>query len=299
VLEAERRLRYVIGLPAEDGTRLLPTDAPAVASHEPDWNGALADAMARRPEIAQIRQEIRATQLAILKAKDGVMPDLRFLSRLEANGLGGTLGSSFRSLGQDPYPSWELGLQLQVPIGFREGHSQLTRVRLQLAQRYAFLRDQEEKVLSSLQRSYRDLVQFREEVRTRHSQRESVAKLLQARYDKFKAGKGTTEFLMQAQRSWADALRDEYSAICSYNIALADFERQKGTIMDYDNVALKEAPIPGCVSRASEHIRAASRSRTPDKSTTSTDRAVRADPDQLDYRQPPALPCLHLDEEPR
>ena len=38
VLEAERRLRYVVGLPAEDGFRLMPSDTPALAPWS--WTGA-------------------------------------------------------------------------------------------------------------------------------------------------------------------------------------------------------------------------------------------------------------------
>ena len=47
---------------------------------------------------------------------------------------------------------------------------------------------QEGKLLLSLQRSYRDLIQFREEVVTRHSQREAAATQVRARFAKFKAG---------------------------------------------------------------------------------------------------------------
>ena len=44
VLEAERHLRYVIGLPAEDGTRLVPRDEPSLTSFVPDWDAAWQEA---------------------------------------------------------------------------------------------------------------------------------------------------------------------------------------------------------------------------------------------------------------
>jgi hypothetical protein len=145
---------------------------------------------------------------------------------------------------------------MQVPIGFRDASAQTTRARLQLAQRFTFLRDQEAKIILSLQRSYREVVQFAEEFRIRRSRREAAATQLKARTEKYRAGRETIDFLLTAQRNWTDALRDEYAALCNYNVGLADYERQKGTILQYNNVTLMEGPIPGYAqARASEHIR--------------------------------------------
>jgi outer membrane protein TolC len=256
VLEAERRLRYVIGLAPEDGTRLIPMDAPQTTPLAPDWTTSLANAMGQRPELRQIHQELKAGQLTLLKARDLLQPDLRFLGKYNVNGLGRDLSGAIENFEDSNHHDWEVGLLLQVPIGFREGSAEVTRAKLQLAQRFAFLRDQEAKIVFSLQRSYRDVVQFQEEVRIARSQEQAAAAQLQARYDKFKVGRETIDLLLRSQQKWVDALRDENVAICSYNVALADFERQKGTILEYDNVTLAEGPLPPCAqTRASEHIR--------------------------------------------
>jgi outer membrane protein TolC len=256
VLEAERRLRYVVGLPPEDGTRLVPTDEPATAPIEPSWDEAVNTARRLRPELLQVQKEIAAAQLALTRAQDFLLPDLRFVSRYGLNGLGGTLGAGFRSLGDDPFANWELGLQLQVPIGYRAAHAEVTRAKLLLAQRYHFLRDDEVKIVLSLQRSYRDVIQFREELATRRGQREAAGVQLKARFLKFKAGGGTIDLLLRAQRTWVDSLRDEQLAVCRYNVALADLERQKGTIMLSHNVKVVEGGLPvGADPQASEHVR--------------------------------------------
>jgi hypothetical protein len=144
-----------------------------------------------------------------------------------------------------------------VPIGFRAASAEVTRVRLQLAQRYAFLQDEESKLLFSLQRSYRDVIQFREELITRRSQREAAAVQLRARFARFKAkGEVTSDLLVRTQRDWADTVRDEYIAICKYNVALADLERQKGTICEYCNVQIVDGEVPNdAKAGASQHLR--------------------------------------------
>ena len=45
VLEAERQLRGLLNLPAEDGTRLIPVDTPTVTPYQPDWTTAVNEAM--------------------------------------------------------------------------------------------------------------------------------------------------------------------------------------------------------------------------------------------------------------
>jgi outer membrane protein TolC len=256
VLEAERRLRYVIGLAPDDDCRLVPSDEPVTAPFEPDWKCALQAALVRRPELLQVQQEIRAAEYELRRAQNLLLPDLRLITRGSPNGLGNTLGASLRDLGDLRHHDWEVGLQFQVPVGQRAAHAEVSRARLQLAQRFAFLRDQEAKVMHSLLRSYRTLAQLREEMQTRKSQREAAAVQLQSLSERFKAGERNSDILVRTQQIWADALRDERVAVCAYNTALADLERQKGTILEHDNVVIAQGPVPQCAQAgASRHLR--------------------------------------------
>lgn len=266
VLEAERRLRYVLGLPPEDGYRLVPSDTPTVAPFLPDWQLAVTEALSRRPELNQIRQEIQSAHLNVLAQKNFLMPDLRFLARYNINALGSRLdgtdeANALRNLLENDFNNWELGLRLDMPLGFREANAQVRRAMLALAQRVAFLQEQEKNLVYDLTRSYRDIVQFHEQIRILRAQRLAFTEQLRLRYLEFETGRTTIDVLLEAQRNWAEALREEHFAIADYNVALADWERQKGTILEHDNVIIAEGPLPGCVvGRASEHIRERQRS---------------------------------------
>ena len=249
VLEAERHLRYVIGLPAEDGTRLLPKDEPLFVASSDDWSAAWHDAMRHRPELKQIREDIKAAELSLTKANELLKPDLRVYSKFDVNGLGTTLGGGFNDLGLNGRPEWEVGVHMQVPIGFREGHAETARARLAIAQQMAQFRDQEAKLIFSLQRSYRDVVQFREETQTRRSHQEAALKQLKARLQKWNAGGiESIDLILRAQRNWVDAVRDEQAAVCNYRVALADLERQKGTILSSRHVLVADDRLPACAS---------------------------------------------------
>ena len=51
VLEKERNLRGILGLPIEDGSRVVPITPPTMAEYKPDWDSCLNDALNTKPEI--------------------------------------------------------------------------------------------------------------------------------------------------------------------------------------------------------------------------------------------------------
>jgi outer membrane protein TolC len=260
VLEAERRLRFVIGLPPEDGTRLIPTDTPTTARYVPDWQASLTAALENRPDLAQVRQEIKKIQLEIKKIRNDTLPDLRAVGTYDINGAGNRLdgpgdNNALRDLASDHFNDWTIGLTLDVPIGFRAANSQLRRAQLRLAQRTAQLRDMEKQVAFALQQTYRDLVRAYEAVSIEASIRQAATQRYQALYDLFRAGLEGPNFLLIAQQEWIRASTAERSSIFAYNTAIAKFELEKGTIQQFDSVSISDAPLPACVQgRASAHI---------------------------------------------
>jgi outer membrane protein TolC len=263
VLDDERALRAFIGLPMEDGTRLIPTDTPTLTPYQPDWHTALNEAMTLRPELVLARDDVKFRQLDLILQKNLLVPDLRFFSTYDLNGLGTHLdggpsdpNNALASMAKDHFNDWELGLRLSMPLGFRDAHSAVRAARLQLARSYGVLQDQESKAVQFLSLEYSNMTSFYQTIIAQRAQREAAAIQLGARFKEFLAGKGTLDFLLEAQRVWADALRDEYTAVVQYNNSLAAFEFAKGTIMQHDNVLIAEGGLPHCAQvRAVEHER--------------------------------------------
>jgi outer membrane protein TolC len=261
VLEDERQLRGLIGLPGEDGTRLVPIDAPTLTPYQPDWNKAVNESLALRPELVLARQDLKARQLEIINAQNQLLPDLRFFSSYGLNGLGDRIDgpsseNAFRTLASDKFTSWTAGLRLSMPIGYRDAYAQMRIARLNLARSYLVLQDQEQKAQRYLEQQYRHLFEFHLQIEIQRSQREAAAIQLEARFKEFLAGRGTLDILLEAQRVWASALQAEYANIVLYNNALAGFEFAKGTILQHDNVLISEGGLPHAPQmRAVEHER--------------------------------------------
>jgi outer membrane protein TolC len=260
VLEAEAELRLTIGLPAEDGTRLVPCDVPTQAIFVPDWDSALATARHSRPDLRAIQEDVKLAQLALIRARNAYLPDLRFYSNYNLNGAGtqldGQFSNALRSLASDRFNDWTIGLRLYVPIGFRAVSAQGRQAELQLQQQLASLHDLENQAIFALQRSYRTLPELTELIRIDRAVLQAAVTQLRARFEEFRNGQGYVLNLVFAQQTWAGALSQYQTDLVAYNIALADFQGQQGTLLAYDNVTIAEGPLPPWAqARASDHIR--------------------------------------------
>ncbi len=263
VLDNERALRILLGLPVEDGKQIVPIDTPTLAPFQPDWQTSLNEALALRPELELARQDLKFRQLDLINQKNLLLPDLRVALTYDINGIGSHLGggpndprNALADFAQNRFNDWMIELRGEVPLGFRDAHSAVRAARLNVARSYATLKDQELRTQHFLALQYSNVVQFYQQIEAQRSQRIAAGEQLEARFREFLAGRGTLDFLLEAQRVWADALRDEFSAIVNYNNSLAQFEFAKGTILQHDNVTIAEGGLPQCAQvRAVDHLR--------------------------------------------
>jgi outer membrane protein TolC len=263
ILNFERALRLLLGMPVEDGQRLVPIDAPTMTPYQPNWQAAVRDCVTLRPELVMARQDLQAKELNLKAVKNALLPDLRFQASYTAVGLGTRLDgngmitqangaqvpdNSFRSLFGDHFNNWTMGLNLNVPLGFRFEYATTRVARLQLAQAYLILKDQEQRAQNALAKQYSLVVQNYKLIEIRNLARLALAEQLEARYKKYAAGAAgsTLEFLLDAQNQWATALSQEFQAVVDYNVALAAFEFARGTILDRNRVVIAEGPLPPC-----------------------------------------------------
>ncbi len=269
ILEVERVLRQLLGMPAEDGKRLVPADAPTLAPYRPDWQAALEEALTQRPELVLAREDLKIKQFNLLAQQNFLLPDLRFTSSYAITGLGSTLAgdsqfldstgtfrptNSLRALASNHFDDWTVGLTFNMPLGFRLEYSLVRQAKLQLAQAYALLKEQEIKARSFLAKEFSVLQEYHKSIEAYRQARQAYAEEVEVRFRKWAVGKVTIDFLLDAQNDWANALTNEYGAVVNYNVALAGFQFAKGTLQKYDNVAISEGPLPACAQvRAVEH----------------------------------------------
>jgi outer membrane protein TolC len=272
VIERERNLRRLLGLPLEDGSRLVPITAPNLTQYQPSFEAAIRDAMIYRPELQGSRENVRVAYFRLKREENSLKPDLRGAAQYSPVGFGNRLDgagtfldgtetprttNAFRSLATDHFNDWSIGLILSVPLGYRAEMANIRAARLQLAQNYQALNYEEDMAKSLVAKYYQDLAKWYNLIEMRRAERRAYAESVEARFKEFAAGKATVaDFLLEAQRRLATAQVKEYEAIAEYNNTLAGFEWAKGTILHHNNVFIAEGPLPEHVQqRAVEHER--------------------------------------------
>ncbi len=309
VIEAERSLRGILGLQIEDGTRIVPITAPTLTPYQPDWEAALQDALNLRPELVLARENVRYQQYQLAIQKNLLKPDLRFFANYIPTGFGTSLqgagqfisgtgapvtSNSLQSLASDHFNNWTVGLNMNLPIGFRFEAAAVRNSRLSLVQSYYLLRDQEDRAKRVLAQQYQKIAEWHQRIGATRSERIAYQESVKARFSEFAAGKTTiADFLLDAQRRLAAAAIKEYEAITEYNNSLARFEQAKGTILKFNNVHIAEGPLPQCAQvRAVEHERERSKAivlkERPDPLLQPARLAGQAPPETVTFPEGPA-----------
>ncbi len=166
--------------------------------------------------------------------------------------------NSFRALVSDHLNDWTVGLTMNLALGYRFENATLRQAKLGLAQAYNALKEQELKATNYLASQYRQVLESHKVIEARRQERQAWAARLEAIQTEIQLGKrapGDVEAL-DALRQWTASLSTEYQAVVDYNNALVALEFAKGSILQYDSVAISEGPLPQCAQvRAVDHER--------------------------------------------
>ncbi|HEX3147158.1 MAG TPA: TolC family protein [Gemmataceae bacterium] len=276
VLDGERRFRGILGMPLEDGKRIVPSDTPILAPYKPDYSASLVEAMTNRPEVRASRQQLKIQQLNVMVKENNVRPDLRFFANYSINGIGPRLdgpgpvsnidasgnetvtpGNAISNFADNKFGSWNIGARFDVPFGNREAHAALKVAQLNLAKSHIELKTQERKIESSLGSAYQQLDAYYEQIQLQQAQRVALGTQLQGQFERVKIGKDPLIQLLDAQQAFATSIQQEAEAVASYNIVLAAYQVAKGTILQYNNITINDGPLPTAIAeRAADHFAA-------------------------------------------
>ena len=125
---AEQNLRYLIGMPASDGSLIMPTTEPVDMKVVYDWSSALGQALQRRVEIRRQRYQVKRREMELYAARLNRRPRLDFLGSYRWRGLGdnligdtdnGPLDNLYASITDGDYQEWQAGFEMNFPVGLR------------------------------------------------------------------------------------------------------------------------------------------------------------------------------------
>ncbi|MCA8990684.1 MAG: TolC family protein [Planctomycetaceae bacterium] len=250
---AERRLRYLIGLPVNDGQILRPADEPLRAEILFNWDLSLESALTQRPELRRQKWVIKKRELELVASRNFLKPELDVVAQYRWRGFGDDLisqGSSsqfsnaWSNLVSGDFQESQLGVELAFPIGNRQAHAGVRHAEFQLARDQALLREQEQRVVHDLSNALAEVERSFRVLTTVASRREAALDRLRALTASYELDKTPLNLVLDAQRRLAAAESHYYAAVVEYNAAVKNMHYEQGTLLTYNAVHIAEGPWP-------------------------------------------------------
>jgi outer membrane protein len=248
--------------PEVQGATIIPTDPLSIPDKEEiqPIQDLFNQAMANRPDLGQASLQIENSQIGLKGAQDATRPEVDLVGIVQSNGLAGPLnpltppatdtpfiggyGTVLDQLFTQKYPTYEIGVQVTIPIHNRIAESDLARDELQLKQSEVRLRQLQNQARLEVEDAViamrRARASYDAAVQARKYQQES----LEAEQTRYEVGASTAFFVIQYESLLAQAKSTEVAAKSAYVKARAALERATGNILEAHQISL-EAGIKG------------------------------------------------------
>ena len=255
---AENRLRYMMGIAVSDGRLIRPADEPTTAKVVFDWYEVHCETLSRAPELREQKWRIKQRELELIASRNLLQPRLDAAGYYRWRGLGDDLldyrpdsdhnglinTNAFGELTGGKYQEWQLGLNFQMPIGFRRELAAIRHFQLQLARERARLQDAELEASHQLGDAVRNLDGNYDLAQTNFNRRVAAEKQVEAVKAAFDADTVTLDLLLDAQRRRADAEVAYYRSLVDYVRGILLVHYRKGSLLEYDGIYLAEGAWP-------------------------------------------------------
>jgi outer membrane protein TolC len=247
--------------PEVQAATIIPTDSLDIPEKEEiqPMQDLFTAALANRPDLGQADLQIENSQIGLKGAQNAVRPEVDLVGTLQNNGLAGSLnpaaptsntpfaggyGTVLDQIFARKYPTYEIGVQVTLPIRNRIAESDLVRDELQLRQSQVRLRQLQNEARLEVEDAVIALRRARSSYEAAVQARRYSQESLDAEQMKYEVGASTSFFVIQYESLLAQAKSTEVAAKSAYVKARAALERATGRILDAHQISL-DAGIKG------------------------------------------------------
>jgi outer membrane protein TolC len=247
VRDAEDRLKGLLNDPELNllkDVEIVPTDdlsAKTISGGAVDTIASVQTALDYRTELREAKLAVENAHIAVGVAKNQALPRLDLSFQVTYAGLGSNPDSSWDQLNSSDFISYMIMVDIDWPVGNRGPRAALRRARLEQSQALMNAKRVSEAVILEVDLSAREVQTSYDQIRPSIEQALASAdqiRVLELRQERM--DQSTLNTVFAAQESLASARRSLLQALVGYNIAIVRLERSKGTLLQYDNVDIKD-----------------------------------------------------------
>lgn len=241
VLIAERQLRErengmkQLISDSIEGLLDLRVDVPAIeepAAYAVNARGDFDGALTLRPDYRSALLGVDIDRIEVARDRRQRLPNLDLVGGLDYDSRGSSLGGSIANLDSDRAESYSLGAVFSMPLPNRRDRSQYAISQIDLEQSEIGLEQLKQTILIRLDNAARRVTSSWERIKATREARLLAEKSLEAEEKKLNLGVSRSFFVLELQGDLASAQIRETRAITDYHIAVAEYELEKGTILE-------------------------------------------------------------------
>lgn len=252
----EENLRKILNI-SEWKTTLKLVNAPVYTTLHTDFNRFLLEALEKRPDIGQVRIELKNKNIQVKYSRNQLLPDLSVTASYYTSGLsgdrlifegdplfGGTVigviksgvWESMKDVLSNLYRNYSFGLQFSMPLKNDSARADLVSAQLELKQTLLQLKSTESGIYSDVKQIIMDLENGLKLVDATRISRELAEQKLIAEQKKLAVGLSYNYLVLQFQRDLANTQIAELRSRIDYNLALARINKVLGKTFEEHHI---------------------------------------------------------------
>lgn len=241
VKDVEDRLRKLINLPDYPLLRevkILPSDKPAVDPKEIPLVESIHLALQNRSDYLRAKLNLDNTDIDVKVTKNSLLPSFDLVATYGTSNNRGSLGAGLRGLIDDNKPYWNIGFNVEIPLGNQAARSRYTRARIEREKFQTTLENLEQDIILTIREAVRAVQTDMKRVETTRIASRLFRERLDAEEKRFAVGLSTSRDILEDQEQLAEARSREIQATIDYNKSQVELERKRGTILDKNKIKL-------------------------------------------------------------
>jgi outer membrane protein TolC len=256
----EENLRLILNI-SQMPEAIVPQDNPEFIPIQVDFNQFLQEALEKRPDIEQVRMDLKSKNIDVRYYRNQRLPNLQLTASYYTKGLsgtpqdvnfsllpvdatvgviGGNLSDSLRDALKNLYRNYSFGLQLSVPLFNSSARADLAQAQLNLEQSLLTLKKTESTIYSEVKQIIMDLETTAKIVEANRISRELADQKLAAEQKKLAVGLSTNYLVLQYQRDFSNAQIAELKSLIDYSLAFSRVDKVLGTTLEKHHIEFND-----------------------------------------------------------
>ncbi|HSE84391.1 MAG TPA: TolC family protein [Thermodesulfobacteriota bacterium] len=242
---------------------VVPTDKPVTDLKKFNEDEALKVALEKRPELEQAKLNVENREVLKQFYSNQKLPRLAIQGTIDLEGLGGdenpnrivfggggpepisdmfddSYSDSFRNLFHGEFPTWQVLAIFSFPIFNWTAKGNYIQASADLDRSVITYKRVTEDIALDIRNAIREVENSLRRIEAARTSNQLAGEVLGNEEERLKVGIGTTRDVLEAQRDLVNEQTQLIRAIADYNIALAQLERAKGTLLETSGVKVEK-----------------------------------------------------------